>query len=177
MNPFDNELRDGQWNSQIFDTIGDESGSIEMNVDGSVTPVNFYVTAPSDHVYYIWNFNGKVEDVGNFEANTFGNLSKLTVGCGLFLTDNQGFIRELTNQHKIRDNSDWGVYAYDTSIMDLNVGTGPAALHWSFDLHKEGAPFKLLNGWSLYWQVADDLTGLESFHIRAGMVSVPTKYL
>ena len=68
---------------------GTPSGSSDMLVDGSVTPVDFFVEARQDIDLYITRVSFIVVDQ-NMSLNTFGNISALTNGLRLFYTDELG---------------------------------------------------------------------------------------
>lgn len=177
--PFADEFKDGTWNFAFFDTVGDESGSVDMNVDGSVTPVDFKITAPAGKTYYIHRLAGIVVDLGDFDAFTFGALPQLTNGLHLYQLSG-GVYRLMTNQHPIQHNMAFAAYAHDVHILGANefpTGTGDTGLTWSHNIAADGAPFKLVSGDSLVFRVADDLTGLRGMHCRAGMVAVPNTYI
>lgn len=68
---------------------GTPGGSSDMLVDGSVTPIDFFVEAPQEADLYVTRLSFIVVDQ-NASLNTFGNISALTNGCRLFYTDELG---------------------------------------------------------------------------------------
>lgn len=68
---------------------GTPAGSSDMLVDGSVTPVDFFVAARQDVDLYITRVSFIVVDQ-NMSLNTFGNIAALTNGLRLFYTDELG---------------------------------------------------------------------------------------
>lgn len=74
---------------QFLTDDGTPTGSEDMLVDGSVTPVDFFVEAPQDADLYVTRLSFIVVDQ-NASLNTFGNIAALTVGCRLFYTDELG---------------------------------------------------------------------------------------
>lgn len=167
--------KDGSWNSGFLDTVGDESGSIQMNVDGSATPVDFKITAPDDMTYFIHRFVGLIVDTGSFDSGSYGNGLALTNGQILVYHNPVIGERVMTNQYPIKKNVDFAAYCYD--ITHHSWGSGDEALAWRFTIAKDGATFRLDSGCSLIWRVRDDMTGLVEQTIRVGMVSVPNQYL
>ncbi len=74
---------------QFLTDDGTPTGSEDMLVDGSVTPVDFFVEAPQDADLYVTRLSFIVVDQ-NASLNTFGNIPALTNGCRLFYTDELG---------------------------------------------------------------------------------------
>lgn len=74
---------------QFLTTDGTPGGSSDMLVDGSVTPVDFFVQAPSDMDLYIIRLSFIVVDQ-NMTLNRFGTIPALTNGIRLFYTDEVG---------------------------------------------------------------------------------------
>jgi len=68
---------------------GTPGGSSDMLVDGSATPIDFFVEAPQEADLYVTRLSFIVVDQ-NASLNTFGNISALTNGCRLFYTDELG---------------------------------------------------------------------------------------
>lgn len=60
-----------------------------MLVDGSVTPVDFFVEAPQDQDLYVTRISFIVVDQ-NMSLNNFGNIPALTNGVRLFYIDELG---------------------------------------------------------------------------------------
>lgn len=178
--PFSDAFQDGQWNSAFFDTIGDESGSTEMCVDGSTTPVDFAITAPNDagaeRDYYIHRMTGIITVAGKFSSGGFGDAATpLTNGMTLWVRDPDMNERLMTNQVPIQKNVTFAAYCYDLSVHTW--GLGDEALTWRFTMSRDGAPFWLRPGWSLIWRISDNLPEkLTCMRIRAGMVSVNHQY-
>jgi len=74
---------------QFFTDDGSPTGSSDMRVNGSVTPVDFFIDAKADRDIYIKTFSFEIADAGA-ELNEFGNLSELTNGCGFFWDTGDG---------------------------------------------------------------------------------------
>jgi hypothetical protein len=74
---------------QFLTDDGTPSGSSDMLVDGSVTPVDFFVEAPQDRDLYITRVSFIVVDQ-NMSLQNFGNIAALTNGLRLFYTDELG---------------------------------------------------------------------------------------
>lgn len=74
---------------QFLTVDGTPTGSSDMLVNGSVTPVEFFVEAPQDDDLYIIRLSFIVVDV-NMSLNNFGNIAALANGLRLFYTDERG---------------------------------------------------------------------------------------
>jgi hypothetical protein len=74
---------------QFLTTDGTPGGSSDMLVDGSVTPVDFFVEARQDADLYVTRVSFIVVDQ-NMSLNNFGNIAALTNGLRLFYTDELG---------------------------------------------------------------------------------------
>ena len=74
---------------QFLTDDGTPTGSSDMLVDGSVTPVDFFVQAPQAIDLYITRLSFIVVDM-NMTLNSFGNIAALTNGLRLFYTDELG---------------------------------------------------------------------------------------
>ena len=66
--------------SSRFSDNGMPDGSKDMNIDGSVTPVKFYISALEDKDIYLSYISVEISDGGTPNLNKFGNLSALTNG-------------------------------------------------------------------------------------------------
>lgn len=77
--------------SQFLTTTGLESGSNDMGIDGSTTPVNFWVPADSDADLYITKLNFLVGYGASGELWEFADSnSALTNGVKIFYEDTYG---------------------------------------------------------------------------------------
>lgn len=65
---------------QYFTTTGDSSGNNRMDVDGSVTPIDYYIQASPDFDTYIKTITIEISDTGTPNLNKFGNLTALANG-------------------------------------------------------------------------------------------------
>ena len=169
----DNHRKYGALHSRFLDENGDGTGNINMNVDGSVTPVDFKITCPEGSTYEINRLILEVQDVGTFDTNAYGNGIALTNGIR-FLTDRPTRTpREIdyTAQHPIRTNVDWAAYMYDLEL--ITFGSGNQVMHARYTLTKDGAPIRLGGGESIIIRIQDDLSGLEEQNVRAGMTVYP----
>jgi hypothetical protein len=155
--------------TRFFDTSGYGFGSIDMNVDGSETPVEFLITCPPGVKYETHHFSIFIQDTGAVDMSAYGNSVVLTNGI-------RGEIRrpglpddEIFVQRGIYTNSDWMLYCH--KIEHLSFGTGDEALKIIMDFSLDGKGFDLYPGQSGVLTIQDDLTDLNVHVARLGMVS------
>lgn len=151
--------------SQYADTVGDGSGSIDCNVNGSVTPAYFYVRGRKDGLYInITRCLFFAEDTGVFDATDYGAIAgPLTNGVGLSLFDGRTNT-DLLDGHPIKKNSDWAMVCYDFQHIGLGVGPEFVTARWTFA--RAGVNLIIPPDPNAYVRVAinDDLTGLSDHH-------------
>ncbi len=136
------------------------AGSFDMNVNGSVTPVDFLFEPPPNKHVFIARLIIMIED-NNINFNKFGGISALTNGFFIKVTEDGGE-RDL-HDSIIKKNSDFHMLAYDVSI-DSAV-TDLLSVRWTFA--KAGTFLHLHNDTLDNFKVtiADNLTGLIKFHM------------
>ena len=159
---------------QFLTDDGTPTGSEDMMVDGSVTPVDFFVEAPQDADLYVTRLSFIVVDQ-NASLNTFGNIAALTVGCRLFYTDELGevVIAEAlqTNFDIVRLGSGLpsfgdGTTAFIANNVDfISEGIIPIldfkdtfGFRWGLEL-RNGSTQKLI------LQIRDDITGIDAMDV------------
>ncbi len=159
---------------QFLTDDGTPTGSEDMLVDGSVTPVDFFVEAPQDADLYVTRLSFIVVDQ-NASLNTFGNIAALTVGCRLFYTDELGevVIAEAlqTNFDIVRLGSGLpsfgdGTTAFIANNVDfISEGIIPIldfkdtfGFRWGLEL-RNGSTQKLI------LQIRDDITGIDAMDV------------
>ena len=64
------------------------AGTTDMRVDGSTTPVDFYINSSPDGNRYIQTLSFTIADAGA-SLNEFGGITALTNGCDLIYQDSQ----------------------------------------------------------------------------------------
>lgn len=168
MQPYDKLRKTGRWASRFLDTIGDGSGSIEANVNGSVTPVDFSYTVPDGHILLVDRLVIWIRDAGTFDANLYGNGLALTNGIVGGATTPEDVFVPRTTQLPVKTNADWPAYAFDFNYIDIGNGDNVAVARYTYE--KDGAPLAFPEGTKYTIRVADDLTGLTGHRFRIGAV-------
>lgn len=145
---------------QLLTVNGDGTGNASMNVDGSSTPVKFYIQPPSDEKYTLKRMNVEVIDGSFNDALKYGGLT-LGNGMRVFIENDSGLIKEYTNGFTIKRNFDWALFAgVDTPILSAPV-TDALIIRWTFG---KGCSDIVLDGSNterLVVEVQDLMTGLD----------------
>ena len=151
--------------SEFFKT---EAGSQDMRVDGSVTPVEFFIDAdPTDDIY-IREIQILIVDAGATLAK-FGNLSALTNGMEFFYEQSSGTIDVGS---PMKSNYDMGRFAGESEpVILMNVVGNAEGFSPTLDVEKKfGLQFgiKLRSGTRqrAVFRINDDLSaGINVFEI------------
>lgn len=156
--------------ARFADTVGDGTGSINANVDGSVTPVDFKVTIPAGKVGIVHRLIVTIRDSGSLDSGLYGNNITLVNGIDVIYKDPYGNETVRSAQHPIKSNIDWAAYCYDVEIHPW--GSGDQGMFARYTFTKDGAPLVLPAGSEYIIRINDDLTGLTAHHFRLGMAVV-----
>lgn len=164
--------RYGNMQLQFLDTVGDGTGSIAMNVDGSVTPVQFKLTCPPGEVLYLESLSMFLQDGGAFSTNAYGALPALTNGTKLLIFKSDGTLyADITDQLALKTNADWISYSFRIDNFDFVNSQSILAL--SYNLPQNGRPLRLSPGDWLCAIVRDNLSALSAHRIRTSSVRTP----
>lgn len=153
---------------------GTPSGSSDMLVDGSVTPVDFFVEAPQTEDLYVTRISFIVVDQ-NMTLNQFGNIGALTNGLRLFYTDELG---EVDIADALQTNFDFvrlcsglpsfgeGTNAFIANNVDfISEGIIPVLdLKDTFGF-RWGLEFRNGSKQKLVLRVRDDITGIDAMNV------------
>ena len=77
--------------------LSDVNGNIDARVDGSVTPIDFYIEADQNQDIYLSSISFKIADQ-NAQLNNFGNINALTNGFQLI------YFSSITGERILADN-------------------------------------------------------------------------
>jgi len=159
---------------QFLTLDGTPGGSSDMLVDGSVTPVDFFVTAPQEADLYIIRLSFIIVDQ-NMTLNQFGNIAALTNGVRLFYTDELG---EVDIAESLQTNFDFirlcsglpGVGDGTSAFIAFNVSGNSEGIIPVLDL-KDTFGFRwgleLRNGsmQKVVLTIRDDITGIDAMNV------------
>lgn len=159
---------------QFMTIDGTPGGSSDMLVDGSVTPVEFFVEAPQIADLYIIRLSFIVVDQ-NMTLNQFGNIGALANGVRLFYTDELGevdiaealltnfdFVRLCSGSPSFGD----GTTAFIANNVDfISEGIIPVldlkdtfGFRWGLEL-RNGSTQKIV------LTINDDITGIDAMNV------------
>jgi hypothetical protein len=159
---------------QFMTDDGTPTGSSDMLVDGSVTPVDFFVEAPQDQDLYVTRISFIVVDQ-NMTLNQFGNIGALTNGMRLFYIDELGevdiadvlqtnfdFVRLCSGLPSFGD----GTTAFIANNVDfISEGIIPILdLKDTFGF-RWGLEFRNGSTQKLILRIRDDITGIDAMNV------------
>jgi hypothetical protein len=160
----------GAVNLSFLDAVGNQTGSINMAVDGSVTPVEFKIKVPLGYAFQLEAVTAFLQDGGGFAANGYGGIGNLTNGTQIELRSATGAVlSSITAQLPIRSNADWIAYAYRINTFDF--AAGESILSLAFNFTTNGRPLYLGPGMEYVIIINDDLTALSTHYFTASYVS------
>lgn len=168
------------YHNQIYRELTDDGkpdGDPEMNVNGSVTPVPYFI-APAvngDDIYLITRLVVHYEDNGTWSSEKFGSIAGgLTNGIKVAIQNAAGDTDKvlLTSLHTVKANSNWSGVCYDSKIESVGAGNSFLSARWSFFKDTEGAGLYLHSDDRLAFIVDDDLSSLVemSVHVRGQII-------
>lgn len=148
--------------SRFIDLIGDGTGSTDMTVNGSVTPVPFFIAPAPGTIIIIDAFILFLQDNQKFTVTGFGAGAALTNGLsGGLWKDGVGIVDDLLAQHPIKTNMDFGAYSNDTIHHDFGTTDEAMTITQSFT-----ESIILREGFRFFVQINDDITSLVAMCIR-----------
>lgn len=148
---------------QLLTTTGVVDGSIEMNVNGSVTPVNFDYIVPEGRSVDVARINIRIGD-GKVVPSKFGDIAELANGLLVQILDTDGSTvlqNFSTDQAAIKKTADFSSLA--ANDVDISDGTGTQYVYIRWTLERIGRPILMTAGQRFRIIVRDDLTGLIEF--------------
>lgn len=171
--------------SQWFTDNGGESGSSDMAVDGSTTPVEFSIAARDDVDIYIKTISILISD-NSATLDKFGNLTALTNGVDF------KYFNQVIGEVSIQDGMKTNLDVIRVGLGSPAVGDGSSAFRADtsgagadtylpfFDLSLTfgfpwGVRIKAGSTDRILFRVNDLLTGLDAFNIKGFGVQLESK--
>jgi hypothetical protein len=148
------QIDQGHPRTALLDTNGDGTGSIDLRVNGAVTPVDFKIEVPQGSTYYMFSINVYVKG-SPVSASGWAGGGALTNGLDFGILKD-GVFTSVIPQKSIQSNGDFAVVG-----ATINILVGAAADSYTAHLNlkeKYGAARKLLAGEAYAVRVRDDLT-------------------
>lgn len=146
---------------RYLDTNGDGTGDIDASVDGSSTPVEFYIQPESGKTLFI---NRMIVYLrcgrAAFSADAYGDISALANGVNIDIrkVSDDTIINHLDGEIGICTNSCWGALCYDAEPDNYGTGDRSIRVRWSF--FKAGRPLHLSDQEKLVVTINDNLSTL-----------------
>lgn len=157
-----------------FAFLADVDGSRDMNVNGSVTAVNFkyvFKERGGEAASYIrvQRLNMLAEDTAQAEVVTgFFSLAALSAGLLFQVLNSRGKVMQhfATDVEPLKSTADISALAgFDIGGVSQSVAGGASAYHVRWTLAKAGQPLLLYPGEAFSATVQDDLSALTKFRI------------
>jgi hypothetical protein len=141
--------------------LRNSAGSEDANVNGSVTPVEFFVRPPPEEIWRIARMLVFVEDTKIIAAQ-YGNAGLLTNGVKLYIANDQYTLNDLLDGGTVNSNAEWAEYCFDAEAKIWGSGNEFLTVRWTFT--KAGVPLRLEGSKRerLAVLIQDDLTGLDT---------------
>jgi len=145
-----------------MDTNGDGTGSTSMAVDGSVTPVDFFLTPSAGETFSCHRMMTFVQDGGNFNVDEWGSGQTLVNGIELI----HSVAGAETILQTIRSSGDLAGIMYDVNYLDF--GNGDNVIVGRLTFTKMGSEIYLHDEHTdkLIIRINDDLTGLTEQRVQ-----------
>lgn len=143
--------------SKKADTVGDGSGTENMNVDGSSTSVLFKIAPPAGEIWQVTRLILYVEDGGTFDSGFWGNNITLSTGLDVEV-QSESFTGDIAEA--IKTSGEMTALCFD--ITHQNFGQGNEFCAWRWTFSKAGGNIRLIgdDGDYIGIEVNDDIDGL-----------------
>ncbi len=134
--------------------------SPDLNVDGSVTPVEFTVAPPTGKIWYVYNISLVIQD-NAINFTKFGGLLALTNGVDFKVKQNGLSEEVLAN---IKNNGEFYTFANQVLLESASIDILVIQINTKTNT---GTTFKLINSQSDNFKVIvnDNLTSINKFQI------------
>ena len=146
----------------ISEHLRDSGSSLDMNVDGSTTPVEFSWTPNGTRTAVIARIIIALQEDANFIASGYGAGAALANGILFAHRDADSNDTDLLDGVPIQRNFQWTELSYDGTLVNFNVSGGNLRsfiVRWTFTNSGEG--LFVYPGESLVMTVRDNLTALD----------------
>lgn len=147
-----------------LDTNGDGTGTQDMAVDASLSPIKYFIKPPAGEVWRVARWMLYVQDTKGFDVGLWGNGVVLTNGIVPKIKQN-GVERNMTPM-AIKSSGNIAEMAYDMTLHTFGSADDILVARWTFT--KAGQYLRLDGdlGDELQVIINDDLTGLSSQYVQ-----------
>ena len=141
-----------------------DGSTIDMNVDGSSTPVDYKYTVPAGKSLTLERILFYMDDATAFSPTTFGGISALTNGVDVIIAGST-IVNWKENEDIVCTCFDF--VGYPNFGKESSSGAGRWTMRRSF-----GEPLIVRAGEEVIFRISDNLTGLTHFraHIQGRLV-------
>jgi len=163
------------WSQHLFalrmDSVGDGTGSTDMAVDGSVSPVIFRLKPAVGHELWITKIVVMFADQGSIDSGAWGNGITMTNGIAMVLV-NDGTLVPATN-FNIKDVGDLASLTFN--VEEHTWGSGDSVLVSRYTPGRSTQGLYLSDATNDEFQVVinDDLTGLSRQYVTCRGITRP----
>lgn len=149
--------------NQLYKLLAD-GATVDMSVDGSVTPVEFEYACPADNIVFIEDITLLIVD-GGITPTKFGGIAALTNGLLIECIDSDTttVLHDFTEDKAIKKNADWALLAGTDRETTAAAGDDTEEVQWS--LTSESGPLLLTEGQLFRVTVRDDLSAITEMEI------------
>lgn len=152
----------GMFFGRFLDTVGDATGLINANVDGSGTPIDFKVQAGPAQLILLHKLIVSVRDDAQFVAQGYGGLPYLDMGVQILWKQDASAVEvDRTIQREIHCNGCWALYADDYQVR---IAKANDEIHSS--VHVFNTPLIIGPGGYYAVRINDNLSRLTQHYFR-----------
>ena len=150
---------------QRLSTVGDGSGTINMNVNGATTPVTFKIAPAEGDTLRVARVMIYVEDNGTFDSDKWGN--GVVLANGFNFKHKKGDVTTDLLAFGITSSGEMASICHDIDHRSFGTGNEFVSFRWTFT--KAGATLDLdgNSGDELQVVVNDDMTDLVKMYVMA----------
>ena len=143
------------------------NGSIDQNVDGSSTPVEFAYAPPAGYNFICSRVVFYMEDNVSFDSDLFGGRSELANGWVININDEDTILA--------KNNRDLATYMFDMKGNEIFGKVDKTAVgRFSFGKFVNGGGLTIRDGKSFKTIVRDDLSGLVYLELKVMGILIPS---
>lgn len=150
--------------NMIYELLSN-GATTNMNVDGSVTPVEFEYECPDNNVAFLHRNTLHMVD-GGIIPTTFAGVSALANGVEIQIIDSDGttILLDYTKGRTMTTNTDFALLAGPDFPVLAGTGNGDDVMSIRWTLSKAGGPLLLTEGQIFRVTINDDISGITHMH-------------
>ena len=143
----------------------------DMNVNGSITAVDFKYICPVGKVVFLYRMNILITDAA-MKIDKFGGLAALSTGVVVGFYDSEdNILLDPLDGDTIKTNEDFSFLAGVDATIQVGAGLDSLPIRWTFT-RSVGGPFRLNAGEYIQFKVQDNLSTVSSFHAIVQGISI-----